>query len=66
MTIGEAHNVNIVLRALVSQVEQARGDGDFEVALLPMEVSAAASLADRASKALGAGLTGKQVREALS
>ena len=69
MNITEANAANVVLRELIArhqlEEEEAASPDDLwpESAAL---VDAAALLADRANKALGAGLTGQQVRASLT
>lgn len=69
MTIEQANAVNVVLRDLI-----ARHRADEELAFdahdldpePPELIAAAALLADKAHKVLMAGLTGQDVRDALS
>lgn len=61
MTIGEATAVNVVLRRMIDTRQRATGDRAVPEGV----VEAAALLADKAYKALSAGLDGKRVREAL-
>ncbi len=73
MNITEANAVNVVLRALIA-TEEARGDleagtsgeSGASCAVTPDVLEAAALLADRANKALNAGMTDAQVRERLA
>lgn len=62
MNITEATAVNVVIDRLVD-LRVMRGVTHTSC---PEVVTAAALLADKANKALGAGLTGDKVREALS
>ncbi len=69
MTIEQATAVNVVLRELLAhhQLEEefaASAEDLFPIA--PELIAAAALLADKAHKVLMAGLTGQQVRDALS
>ena len=58
MTVGECNDINILLRYVY-------GLSDYTVLPTPQEAqNAAERLADRASKTLGAGLSGSQIREA--
>jgi hypothetical protein len=66
MTIEQASAVNVVLRDLLAR-HRAEEESSDDLSPEPPElISAAALLADKAHKALGAGLTGDQVREGLS
>lgn len=66
MTIEQASAVNVVLRDLLTR-HRAEEESSDDLAPEPPElIAAAALLADKAHKALGAGLTGDQVREGLS
>lgn len=60
MNITEANAANVVLRQLVHREREASGSSPENV------IEAAALLADRANKALHAGMTGAQVRERLT
>lgn len=69
MTIEQANAVNVVLRDLINRhrAEEELAFSADDLSPEPPElIAAAALLADKAHKVLMAGLTGEQVREALS
>lgn len=69
MTIEQANAVNIVLRDLIARHQHEDESAASPEDLWPESqqlINAAALLADKAHKVLMAGLTGDQVREALS
>lgn len=66
MTIEQANAINVVLRDLIARHQHEEETAEDLTPEPPRLVAAAALLADKAHKVLMAGLTGNDVRTALS